>query len=78
MKIFAKLSLDYNHYYLSRMSDSMQVKQNLPKFEKKAFDLSKWRLRIEGLVRQPLSLRYEDILGLPSVSLTQDFCCLEG
>jgi len=35
-------------------------------------------LRIEGLVRQPLSLRYEDIGRLPNVSLTQDFRCLEG
>jgi len=56
----------------------MQVNRDLPKFEKKAFDLRKWRLRIEGLVRQPLSLRYEDIGRLPNVSLTQGFRCLEG
>ena len=56
----------------------MRTIQDLPKFEKIAFDLSKWRLRVEGLVRQPLSLRYEDIERLPHVSLTQDFRCLEG
>ena len=78
MKIFGKLSLDHKHYYLRFVSDTMEVKQDLPKFEKRPFDLVKWRLRIESLVRQPPTLRYEDIRGLPNVSLTQDFRCLEG
>lgn len=56
----------------------MQVRQNLPKFDKKTFDPSKWRLHVDGVVAQPLSLRYADIERLPNVSLTQDFRCLEG
>ena len=60
------------------MNDSMQVRQDLPRFVEKAFDLSRWRLQVEGLVRRPLSLRYEDIGRLPKVSLTDDFRCLEG
>lgn len=56
----------------------MQVRQNLPKFDKKTFDLNKWRLHVGGLVTQPLSLKYEDIRRFPNVSLTQDFRCLEG
>lgn len=76
MKVFCKLALGYDHYHLFR--DAMQLRRDLPEFEKIDFDLSKWRLRVEGLVRHSLSLRYEEIEKLPNVSLTQDFQCLEG
>lgn len=33
---------------------------------------------MEGLVRQPLGLTYDEIASLPKVSLTEDFRCLEG
>jgi len=56
----------------------MQVRHELPKFERRSIDLKGWRLRIEGVVEQPLSLRYDDITMLPKVSLTEDFHCLEG
>jgi DMSO/TMAO reductase YedYZ molybdopterin-dependent catalytic subunit len=56
----------------------MQVRDELPKFARNSVDLQRWRLRIEGRVERPLSLRYEDITKLPKVSLTEDFRCLEG
>jgi DMSO/TMAO reductase YedYZ molybdopterin-dependent catalytic subunit len=32
-----------------------------------AVDMNRWRLRIHGLVRRPLSLTYADITGIPSI-----------
>jgi len=57
---------------------SMQIREELPKFERKSIDLKRWRLRIEGLVEQPLSLTYDYITTLPKISLAEDFRCLEG
>ena len=56
----------------------MEVKPDLPKFSKKDFDLKKWRLEVSGLVDHPRSLEHRDLLGMPKVSLTDDFQCLEG
>jgi DMSO/TMAO reductase YedYZ molybdopterin-dependent catalytic subunit len=36
------------------------------------------RLRIDGLVRTPLSLAFDELLGLPAAEFTADFACEEG
>jgi len=56
----------------------MEIKQDLPRFSKQAFDLDAWKLHTGGLVREPKDLGYNDLLALPRVSLTDDFTCLEG
>jgi len=60
------------------VNNPVQVRDGLSKFERRPIDLKKWRLRIDGLVEPPLSLRYDDITTLPKVNLTEDFRCLEG
>jgi DMSO/TMAO reductase YedYZ molybdopterin-dependent catalytic subunit len=39
-------------------------------------DLGSWRLTVDGLVGRPVSLGYEDIRLLPSVTLKLDFHCV--
>lgn len=39
---------------------------------------SEWSLRVTGLVENQLTLRLDDILKLPVVTLTFDFRCIEG
>ncbi len=56
----------------------MELKDDLPKFSCKPFDLKSWRLQVGGLANKVQSLAYEDLLALPGISLTDDFCCLEG
>ena len=42
------------------------------------FDPARWRLRIDGLVRRPLTLTYDDLLALPQAGQTSDFHCVTG
>jgi len=42
------------------------------------FDPASWRLRIEGLVQQPVELTYHELLALPRVQQTSDFHCVTG
>jgi len=56
----------------------MQVRDELPRFERRPICLKKWRLRIDGLVERYLGLRYDDITTLPKVSFIEGFRCLEG
>ena len=42
------------------------------------FDRSTWRLRIEGLVEQPVTLTYEGLLRLPRAEQVSDFHCVTG
>ncbi len=56
----------------------MELKDDLPKFSRQPFNLKSWRLQVGGLVNKVQSLAYEDLLALPRISLTDDFCCLEG
>jgi DMSO/TMAO reductase YedYZ molybdopterin-dependent catalytic subunit len=42
------------------------------------FDRDAWRLEIDGLVRRPASLRYDDLLRLPRAQQTSDFHCVTG
>jgi len=41
-------------------------------------DLRTWRLKIEGLVDQPLILRFDDVQALPRKIQTRNFICVEG
>jgi DMSO/TMAO reductase YedYZ molybdopterin-dependent catalytic subunit len=43
-----------------------------------AFDAASYRFVVDGLVEQPLSLTYDELLALPSVSQVSDFHCVEG
>ena len=42
------------------------------------FDREKWRLRIEGLVEQPVTFTYEDLRALPRAEQVSDFHCVTG
>jgi DMSO/TMAO reductase YedYZ molybdopterin-dependent catalytic subunit len=42
------------------------------------FDRAAWRLEIDGLVRRPLTLSYDDLLALPQARQTSDFHCVTG
>src|ERR671930_206076 len=42
------------------------------------FDPATWRLRIDGLVRRPLELSYDDLLGLPKAQQVSPFHCGTG
>jgi DMSO/TMAO reductase YedYZ molybdopterin-dependent catalytic subunit len=41
-------------------------------------DLKTWRLKIEGLVEKPMTLRFDEILALSKKSQTKNFICVEG
>lgn len=42
------------------------------------FDRETWRLRVEGLVEQPVTLTYEELLRLPRAEQVSDFHCVTG
>jgi DMSO/TMAO reductase YedYZ molybdopterin-dependent catalytic subunit len=44
----------------------------------KRVDLGIWRLKIEGLVDQPISLTFDEIKALPQKIETRNFVCVEG
>jgi DMSO/TMAO reductase YedYZ molybdopterin-dependent catalytic subunit len=39
---------------------------------------AEYRLRVEGLVDQPYTLTYPELLAMPAVGLTRDFQCVTG
>ena len=41
-------------------------------------DLKTWRLKVEGLVDQPISLNFDEINALPQKIQTKNFICVEG
>lgn len=41
-------------------------------------DMKSWRLKVHGLVTNPLELTYEDLNDLGTVQLTDDLHCVEG
>jgi len=43
-----------------------------------SFDPTKWRLRIGGLVEQPLQLSYQQLLALPKAEQVSTFHCVTG
>ncbi len=42
------------------------------------FDPATWRLRVDGLVAQPLELSYAELLALPRAHQVTDFHCVTG
>jgi sulfoxide reductase catalytic subunit YedY len=42
------------------------------------FDRATWRLRIDGLVRRPLELSYDQLLALPKANQVSTFHCVTG
>ncbi len=42
------------------------------------FDPATWRLRIDGLVENPMELTYAQLRDLPKVTQTSDFVCVTG
>jgi DMSO/TMAO reductase YedYZ molybdopterin-dependent catalytic subunit len=42
------------------------------------FDPATWKLRIDGLVEQPMELTYADLKALPKAKQTSDFHCVTG
>jgi DMSO/TMAO reductase YedYZ molybdopterin-dependent catalytic subunit len=43
-----------------------------------SFDRASWRLRIDGLVGQPLELSYDELLALPKARQVSTFHCVTG
>jgi DMSO/TMAO reductase YedYZ molybdopterin-dependent catalytic subunit len=43
-----------------------------------SFDRASWRLRIDGLVGQPLELSYDELLALPKAEQVSTFHCVTG
>ena len=43
-----------------------------------SFDQATWRLKIDGLVRRPLELSYDELLALPKASQVSTFHCVTG
>ena len=41
-------------------------------------DLRTWRLKVEGLVEKPLTLRFDEIQALPTKIQERNFICVEG
>lgn len=37
-----------------------------------------WRMKVEGLVDRPMTVTFEQLLAMPSVSFTKDFQCVTG
>jgi hypothetical protein len=42
------------------------------------FDRREWSLRIDGLVRRPVSLTYDEVLALPRAHQVSNFHCVTG
>ncbi len=49
------------------------VEWSVPKF-----DPARWRLQVDGLVRNPFQLTYQELLQLSQVEQASDFHCVEG
>lgn len=43
-----------------------------------AFDGKRWDLRIEGLVDNPITLTFQDLLALPQADQVHDYMCVTG
>ncbi len=61
----AERSRELPSYFISEMTPMLR-------------DPRAWRLRVDGLVRQPLELALDDLMRLPRVSYTVKHHCVEG
>lgn len=51
---------------------------NTIEFPVPSFEPAEYRLVVDGLVRTPFALTYEELRALPSAGQTSDFHCVEG
>ena len=58
--------------------ESLTVLDALPVHPGDAPDPASWRLRVDGLVGQPLDLGLHDLLAMTQQLVVDDFACLEG
>ena len=58
--------------------ESLTVLDALPVHPGDAPDPTTWRLRVDGLVGQPLDLGLDDLLAMTQQLVVDDFACLEG
>ncbi|MXZ62314.1 MAG: molybdopterin-dependent oxidoreductase [Chloroflexi bacterium] len=56
----------------------LTVLDALPVHPGDAPDPSTWRLRVDGLVGEPLNLGVDDLLAMTQQLMVDDFACLEG
>jgi len=70
----ARLARTYGAAARSPALPSYFISQTMPVLAHPA----DWRLRVDGLVRQPLTLSLEDLMGMPVVSYTVKHTCVEG
>jgi DMSO/TMAO reductase YedYZ molybdopterin-dependent catalytic subunit len=61
----AERSVELPSYFISEMTPMLR-------------DPRAWRLRVDGLVRQPLELSLDDLMRLPRTSYTVKHHCVEG
>ncbi len=59
-------------------NSDLHVLDALPVHPGEAPDPAAWRLRIDGLVGQPLDLDLGDLAAMPQQLMVDDFGCLEG
>jgi DMSO/TMAO reductase YedYZ molybdopterin-dependent catalytic subunit len=69
-----RLARTYDPAERSRALPSYFISRTMPSLK----NLGAWRLRVEGLVRQPLSLSLADIMRMPVLSYTVKHHCVEG
>jgi DMSO/TMAO reductase YedYZ molybdopterin-dependent catalytic subunit len=69
-----RLARTYTPAERSAALPSYFISNSLPTLETP----SAWRLRVDGLVRQPLDLSLDDLMGMPRVTYTVKHHCVEG
>jgi DMSO/TMAO reductase YedYZ molybdopterin-dependent catalytic subunit len=69
-----RLARTYTAAERSAALPSYFISNSLPTLETP----SAWRLRVDGLVRQPLDLSLDDLMGMPRVTYTVKHHCVEG
>lgn len=70
----ARLARTFDPQARSPELPSYFISPSMPVLEQPAA----WRLRVDGLVRQPLTLSLDDLHRMPSVSYTVEHHCVEG
>ncbi len=59
-------------------SGEQHVLDALPVHPGEGPDPTSWRLRVDGIVGEPLDLGLDDLAALPQQLMVDDFSCLEG
>jgi DMSO/TMAO reductase YedYZ molybdopterin-dependent catalytic subunit len=69
-----RLARTYEPAERSRALPSYFISRTMPSLK----NLGAWRLTVDGLVRQPLSLSLADIMRMPGITYTVKHHCVEG